>query len=138
MHSHSQNPFHKTKSRRGCTAHPQRGNIYGPLNGSIFISILNICIKWIWLAGSIYFFVSCLIQRNTTTLGSKLNIYPSCGPWSCFSRMRILAGDQVVESRNLSTGFMTWNEYCMGQNAKIMIMLQVSQLRWGRDDNKNI
>ena len=31
-------------------------------------------------------------SRSTTSCGSGLNIYPICGPWSFYSRMRIQAG----------------------------------------------
>ena len=78
-------------NRRSCKFHPQGSNIYTSLYGTKLIKI-NISGKD-WLDPSTLRIMSYL-QNTDATAAHRLR--PCGGPWSFFSRMRVLAGGQIL------------------------------------------
>ncbi|MFM7982406.1 MAG: hypothetical protein ACKPKO_24105, partial [Candidatus Fonsibacter sp.] len=79
-------------NRRSCTCHPVGSNIYKATYGTRLIQF-NIASQD-WLDPSTFRIMYDV--RNDSNDGAKL-LRPIGGPWSFFSRMRILAGGQVLE-----------------------------------------
>jgi hypothetical protein len=83
-------------SRKSCTYHPQSSNIYTPLNGTKLIKININCSDW--LDPSTFRIMFDLYNTNNN-MANRLR--PIGGPWSFFSRMRILASGQILEDIDL-------------------------------------
>ena len=83
-------------SRRSCTYHPQGSNIYTPQNGT---KLIKISINGSdWLDPSTFRIMFDLYNTNANAAN---RLRPIGGPWSFFSRMRILAGGQILEDIDL-------------------------------------
>ena len=83
-------------NRRRCTFHPQGSNMYTPANGTQLIKIsLN---GSDWLDPSTIRITFDLYNTNGTAAN---RLRPIGGPWSFFSRMRSLAGCQILEDMDM-------------------------------------
>ena len=79
-------------NRRSVTFHPQGSNIYSP---SIGVKLIKITIaSHDWLDPSTF---RIMFDSQNTSGVAGLRLRPVGGPWSFFSRMRILAGGQILE-----------------------------------------
>ena len=79
-------------NRRSVTFHPQGSNIYSPGSG---VKLIRITIaSHDWLDPSTF---RIMFDLQNTDNAANHRLRPIGGPWSFFSRMRILAGGQILE-----------------------------------------
>ena len=79
-------------NRRSCTFHPQGSNIYSSTNGTKLIKITISGNEWL---DPSTFRIMYDLHNTDATAAHRLR--PIGGPWSFFSRMRVLAGGQILE-----------------------------------------
>ena len=83
-------------NRRSCTFHPLGSNIYSSTNGTKLIKITIYGNEWF---DPSTFRIMYDLHNTDASAGHRLR--PIGGHWSFFSRMRVLAGGQILEDLDM-------------------------------------
>ena len=99
-------------NRRSCTYHPQGSNIY---SSNVGVKLIKMHINGTHWTDPPKLRI--MFETVNTDITARQRLRPIGGPWAFFSRMRVLAGGQILEDMMLNiltTEGSRYNDYAEG------------------------